>query len=271
MNENIKIFDKPTTTCKGCIFAIIGDNGCQNGCIGDLLYRFDEVDEKCVLYDPDTQHFLIERICTYCRSKKWTEELQLTQNRKIPLKELFEIVREQIKIRYEALVCVNKNSEILDMKKTADSLMSQDPKPTKIIFLINRNDISFGDLIMWANKNIKDCKWSFKLILEEDIDVGRVFDLGRKTVKEVYYMELNAGTTLKKDLVKTADKILNDDLEKVLCFESPDAIIYQRRLASTLGGNRIEKDIDKGHDRILLRKLNRIAEDQECLNMIKKI
>ena len=84
-------------------------------------------------------------------------------------------------------------------------------------------------------------------------------------------MELNAGTTLKKDLVKTADKILNDDLEKVLCFESLDAIIYQRRLASTLGGNRIEKDIDKGHDRILLRKLNRIAEDQECLNMIKKI
>src|SRR5688572_21424296 len=161
MAEQIKV----STSCEGCIFAQLNDDGSQTSC---KLGRLEKFAEQGVQLDIDTEtnKFIIkDRICVM----KFTQE-QWDRHPEIKDPEID--LRKLIAIKATTYILVN-NQDLGAIRKTTESLINQTLKPQVVNIILCSNAIlvkQVAALLRSLEEQHPDLAWQITNIVDRDAD-----------------------------------------------------------------------------------------------------
>lgn len=200
------------TTCSKCEFATRVD-GKQVGCEFDRINKYKNQKIEIELIEDS---FLIKgRICNLCRATNsgWADDLTLEEKK--------EKAKKEVEIKLCAIVVVTPKTTIFDIIKTAKSLEEQ-VIPIDVNFVLTSNVPKSGDVISTLKKHFpstSNLKWNVSLCFErrngKPLDKPRALDTIVRDLNDKdyqFYINIDAGAILNKDIVEKLNKYLHEDL-----------------------------------------------------------
>jgi len=213
MNSKQEEFLKSTTPCKDCAFSEYKDD-VQTGCSAGRIEKFKELGQVLGTRTSDGKTYdVVSRFCNYFRTSKWHE-----LNPENPL----EIVRDQSAITFGIAVnCENHNEEKIG--KTISCLENIDYDPEKITIVLSVDDPkNITHLVHGVNVLKRKFHRVFLVKNNQDITQIKDFDVFSKCANRSYFTTLEVGGTFSPNLFSGINKLINEDLLKLVFIESSD-------------------------------------------------
>jgi hypothetical protein len=290
------------TMCDGCVFAeyeeVTGPTSSlptqaegrlsQTGCKLQRFDKFAENGAEILKVEDEKQEsdFVViqGRICNMLRGIEWKAEA-LRKDKD----DLYALARKEVLIQCTFLIYLGPGQSIEDAYETAQKIQKQEVPPTHIIIINNSGIMPASFLREWkrlqiTSSEILEIPWSMEYIVEfqyqEWSDIldnateeekkqlqkdmfFRCLDVGVKKVETLYYALFNAGDSIPTNYLSDIDKVLNDDLIRILALDpkndSHSGLFMHAKLHTQIGGNKERPCIDK----VITQ-----TENQECPNLV---
>jgi len=217
------------TSCKDCLFAIYS-NGIQKGCQIGRLEKFG----KAVKSSECGTHFMIDRLCNMCRHTKYLD-------RYISPKEE---VRMEVRIKVDIIIPIT-SLDRTDLALCASGVSSLGPHCVKLI--VDQNSEYWK--VQEVFSKFCDCPFNVCIVFDQTDEAGKI-DHIVNYCKGEYYMiiEQNRIPLMENQLIDDLDKIINDDLQRVLMVRPTDKMNFltvNRLMHKAVYGNTDSSIIDK--------------------------
>jgi hypothetical protein len=206
MSDDLEV-SQVHTVCRDCVFAQYNGKE-QTGCKLDKIKDYENagVDVIKVFDDKEKEFFLIDgRFCMFYRN----EELMA----KHPVNTWEKIVNLQTKVSYQSIVFVEKETTFKELKKTLNTLSSQEVRPN-LVTIINKQYPYYFDepenyvkpsLMLELLEDYKFHQFSLKNVYDMEMDdralVDLVFD-GTKDKPYPFYITFRAGFAVPENFSK---------------------------------------------------------------------
>ena len=282
------------TICKNCIFAAYDEDDTtrvQTGCFMGRLDQFNAIDTEIkqaeeVDIEPDTGKELDStttfniiggRICTTQREQKWIDTQSTLQDRPLDegfgLEELMQLATDEVKVgRNTTLIVFIPGGTEWDAVKAHIEHLKKHPF-THVIFMNCSRElmpINFLHNIQHEYKEGLPFTWQMEFILQGTHHtqikelMHQCIDIAVKKASTVYYMFTYVDNLIETEYVQSIDDALNKNLERILMVHENEeqGLFSQVRLHKLVGGFTNDSYIEK---------LKRIAEAQECPNLIRTV
>jgi len=250
------------TSCRFCEFKVQNPDGVQTGC---ELFLLDRYNAPMELKSYDDEHgkgeaYEIGTFCLYRRPPGWkkAKEQYLVDG-----KTFEDIAREEMKIAVTLVVHLKSGDNFERVVDFVKHVNEMTVKPTKMIFM---NFAHISPLTFLRLNDLTKIEWSMEFMLdnskEDDTLRKNGFDLASKKVKSSYFVTLSASDRLSLDYIEVIEKAIIDDLQKFVAIldDQQKPNFYQTIVYRSVRGNEQADANDK---------IKWMAEDQECLHLIK--
>jgi hypothetical protein len=197
------------TSCKGCVFELDGP-GCKLGRL-ELFRRTAPVEIQ-------EGHALIKgRVCTTCRNRdsEWA--------RATPPEQYAEAVRQQVRVRYEAVVPVEQGDSADMVAAAVAGLARQRPAPLKVHVALLPNTLTPAQVIPRLRALGGDLEWAVLSVLPAGpaghaTEVHNAIDQAVKAMPPTtaFYVVFRPGFEAPAQFAAELDAALNDRLERFL-------------------------------------------------------
>lgn len=213
MNSKQEEFIKSTTPCKDCAFSEYKDD-IQTGCSAGRIEKFKELNQVLETRTSDGKTYdVVSRFCNYFRTSKWHE---------FNPENCLEIVRAESAITFGIAVnCENHDNE--KIRKTISSFENIDYDPEKITVVLHVDDSKdINHLVHSVNVLKRKFHRVFLVKNNQEITQIKDFDVFSKCANRSYFTTLNVGGMVPPDLFSEINKLVNEDLLKLVFIESLD-------------------------------------------------
>lgn len=193
------------TACKNCVFAEwkgYTQTGCELGIIKNARRAGVEVKE---CYDEEKEFYVISnRLCSFCRPVEWAQRRGLEKG-------FYAAAKSEINLRFSAVVVVDKEDNIKDIKKTVNSLEKQSLKPQTVVVIIHRNHPTvkiekLNEFMMKKRFNY----WKVQGLLDNSKINRLAVDMVLSFKVQPYASVFRAGNHITKKFFETISKNVNE-------------------------------------------------------------
>lgn len=248
--QELKTLPVTKTICRDCVFnsfyAVAHDEyGDKHWCsIGKL-------DNNRATWNMEDQYWSLDYFCNHCRNKDWVEKNKFEY---APDSALLEKIREENKVVTDIIILVHANHLLEDVERVLDKIQSK--YTGKVIVSVNNSKIKPSGLNRLLNKYKFD--WQIIIHMHELSVQDQIYKVHKYT-KGMFFIIVDRLTHYNDTLLETLDKIINDNNEKFVYYETEEGItnlVVHNILYQMLGT--INRDT-----------IIKFAEDQKCLHMLK--
>lgn len=282
------------TVCKNCVFAAYDEDNktrVQTGCFMGRLRQFESIGTEIKQaeeadIEPETGKELDStttfsiiggRICTTQREQNWIDTQSTLQDRPLDegfgLEELMTLAFAEVKVeRNTTLIVFIPDGTEWGVVKTHIEHLIKNPFVHIIFMNCSRKimPIEFVHNIQHEYKEGLPFTWQMEFLLEGTHHtqikqlMHQCIDIAVKKASTVNYLFTYIDNLIEPDYLKSIDKALNEDLKRILMVHDDEeqGLFSQVRLHKLVGGFNNDSYIEK---------LKRIAEAQECPNLIRTI
>ena len=213
---------KAQTPCKECCFCEY-ENSTQVGCEAGRLVTFEQLGQVAKVDTSDDKTYsVIDRFCNYFRSPNWKEGKEDTN--------LLELAKKESACSFGVVIdCEDHSPEKIE--KTLKSLQEIDYNKdniTVILYLDGSRDIVH--LVHAINVLKKDFKRAYLVSNSQENKQIKDYDIFSKCVNRSHFTTLKLGASVPKNLFSSIDQCLNEDLAKIVYFESKETDTLSTKL-----------------------------------------
>ncbi len=205
-------FQKPTTSCKDCIFAVY-DGKTQIACRLDKLESLKKHSAEIIeAYDNDKEFYVVEGLfCMWCRTEGWAELHKR--------EDLVAVARKEMTIQYHAIVWANDSLD--DLEKTIKSLYDSTIRPGKITVIRTMDNQHLPNHMIKILNKYWCCRWKLDDMVPGEDDSA--LDHAIKSCSLPYYAVFRAGFEVPSILFEDLNnKIVNDYLKFTVILPNKD-------------------------------------------------
>lgn len=213
---------KAQTPCKECCFCEY-ENSTQVGCVASRLVTFEELGQIAKVDTSDGKTYsVIDRFCNYFRSQKWKENKKDTN--------LLELAKKESACSFGVVIdCEDHNPE--KIQKTLKSLQEINYNKDNITVILHLDGSeNIVHLVHVINVLKKDFKQAYLVSNAQNNKQIKDYDIFSKCVNRSHFTTLKIGATVPKNLFASIEKCLNEDLAKIVYFESKDTDTLSTKL-----------------------------------------
>jgi hypothetical protein len=263
------------TSCRFCEFRTNDEKGHQNGCELDLIplyeakYKGTENEVEHHVIDDERGHDefkVLPTLCLFRRPPGWKEA---KKGLLVDGKTFGQVARDELTLKVTAVVFLDKDQTMQDLLKTIDDLSNMSKPPSKLV-IVNWSDHVRPHQFLSLHNRVT-LPWMMETVLEQRDSIPeyayegggqrRAFDLGSKKVDTPFFMTIRVGDTVPPDFIKELEEDIIDKMQGVIMHESDNTpSFYQASVYRLVGANK---------QRPVGDKIRKIAEEQECTNLIK--
>lgn len=228
------------TICRDCVWAK-KEKGKQADCELNRLEKFKKNSPLCL--SEDSSYYIIkDRYCNACRNSDW-------ENRVIREgKDARTALYEEISLKIDALIYLDKNTEKQEIECTIRSLLDQKILPKNIVVLNKPAYMNGTELFFLLKDLLEDTpvKYSVETVLV-DSDLWGEMNFGARRCPSQYFINLQAGTEIPHWLFYKINLYLNRDMERFSIIKDGgfNKLVISKLLFDYVGANKDELAIDK--------------------------
>ena len=289
------------TICGDCVFGETKEQDNENlsdYCKADRLESLSKNGATIVNVETEQKNknykAVINRICNMFRNEEWKRIF--TVERDVKEGGLVDLAREECKIRCNLIIYVcdkdndNQSKEESEFRKKSKERIRSIAKSMKIaedaelppqhITIVNNTKISPYNFINWLRIECEQLdikvKWNMEYItnastvkIKDEFDAqGQCIDIVAKSKlsKCHYICVFFEGEEIPKNYLSSIDSLINDKSERILAVvpesKGVGGLFIQKMAYSQFEGY-------KGGD--FMEKITKIAKEQECQDLIKKM
>lgn len=238
------------TPCKDCCFAVYENNGItQAECRLNLIDKYINLGVKVVeVYDDDKEFYVVEgRKCLFYRTDDWFDD------------NYEEKLKEEMQIKYAAVIYIDENQSFEDAKPTILSLFNSSILPVNIIItyknnsrqLSNKNNLpEYSEDLMWCQQNCQGVKFEIKYPTNNP-SKHEALKIAINKCNNSFIL-LEAGKELNPQTIETINSKIVDDLYPIVAAKHSDNRYHElfafKSLRDYVGGfgeKSIQEKIDK--------------------------
>lgn len=200
------------------------------------------------------------KACLYWRNIDWSNNNNLNSFEQQKRK-----VEEEVRLKIGTVVYFGNNNTIEELLKTVRSLESGIFQPERI-YILNHSEIKPSKMVTFCQTRLKT-PWTIENVADRNRSLKSSLDLVYKKIKqEVYISVVKAGYVVPYDYYSKLNDIIYRDMERIIMI-----LPQQKNYPNRLFGLRIfMKQAGYNGDDCVGEKAKRIAEKQNCSDMIKK-
>jgi len=229
-----------TTSCKDCIFAEYEDDS-QTGCAAGRLDLFRQEGTVIEAYDDEKEFYVIDRFCTYLRTKGWNEGYATPQ-----------AAREEVKPRVFIVVYLD-NATPQSLDNTLQSILRLDCNRSHLFVAASQPRLG-------TTKEERHLSTHFFSMLKDEGINGRVminiasqmreYDLFRGAGGCTHITTINIGDSIPPDALSKIDTELNEKNKRIVLFDYKKVTflmysVYLTRYAEYFNYTKFESAIRK--------------------------
>ena len=253
-----------TTACVDCVFAkFVGDT--QSDCELGRIEKFKQNGTKVVeAYNDEKEFFLVKGFCNGHRNDFWKETG--TYHRPF-YKNSTERVRQENLIRCGFNVVMTKGQTIEDLKRTVDSIVSQEEINPYYIIVSCSADVERFDVIHYLENLLqpKEIKFFFVSISDGEATGDRCLDISFARAKNGYYAVFSSGDVVPSNFLLKINHALNEEMLKIVALEpeenSVSGLFMNATTYKLLRGNKVKP---------IMKKIHMLADAKGGHYLIKK-
>lgn len=259
MDKQEGYVEKVETVCRHCVFAEFSEGeakqfGCQIDVLSKMKSQGTKIQTNKDVKDNISYNSIPGRICVYNRNQTWADHFNNEG--------LIAVVRKEVRPQIGFIIISDGDLVGLQLTMTSILEMSQKPKFVCVAFTHTiKPTIALNILAKYFSK----IPYRVELILEEGASHERVVDICFKKFDGQYFASFESGQFIPPNFIAKIDEALNDRLERFLLLKPIHGIhgmVAQRIVTKQIGGF---------SDDTLMNKLERVANQQKCLHLIKNV
>ena len=214
---------KAETPCKQCCFCEY-ENSLQVGCKAKRLKKFTELNQIARTDSSDDKtYFVIDRFCNYFRTEGWKSDKED--------KDALDLVKRESMSSFGIVIdCEEYTDEKLQI--TLESLQKIEYNKNYIAIVLHLKGASnINSLVHAINILKKDYRASY--LVSNSLDVKHIndYDIFSKCANRTYFTTLKLGSKVPQGLFSSIDECLNEDLARIVYFESSETSTILTELA----------------------------------------
>lgn len=212
--------------CKGCVFAVVNNDGNQTSCVmNDRHVRLSGGN-----FSLKDGYARFNRFCNMFRPDSWKE--QYAENN---IQKAMDLVVQEAYPRLTFIIEFNKDIEFL--KSLLEKINNQSINTRKFVIVVNSNVEYNIDIFSLMQKTLTNNVGGFNLV--QMIDSNKIFDEAFSKAKNGWTIFLKAGKDISTNLAEKLNDRINNGLRRMVYAESQDQskIIVQSAVYKMLGGN----------------------------------
>lgn len=213
---------KAQTPCKECCFCEY-ENDSQVGCSAGRLETFKDLNQIAKTDTSDGKTYsVVDRFCNYFRTQDWKKNKED--------KDLLERAKKESACSFGvAIDCLDYSEEKLE--RTIESLKEINYNKNYITILFHTDGSSnIVFLVHAVNVLKKHFREVFLVSNTQDLKRVKDYDIFSKCVKRSHFTTLKLGSKVPKDLFSSIEACINEDLAKIVYFESKDTDTISAKL-----------------------------------------
>jgi len=216
-------------SCSGCWFADIAgqfdEEAIQIGCDADRDDLFiDPVTGRTDFMD-FPKYRSLDRFCSMYRGVEWAEDKGGQNNINLYDDEyMVNLARKENRLKFGIAVYDDENKDLSSMEESLRSILKATQKyQTSLVgalMVYQHKSRGINETLHMSNYFSQSGLWCRGCNLHEGDTYTQETDVFQQLTFADYFIKMKAGQTLDENIFLDIDKTINDEFEKVICFEN---------------------------------------------------